>query len=249
LTEYATEAARRQISDEITNVDDLLAGGATLEDVAKETDMKLGQLDWTAGLAEGIAAYEGFSSEAAKITADDFPTVFTLDDGGIYAMRLDELVAPAPEPLDQAHDKVVAAWERAETLKALQAQAQVIQAAVDNGASLSMQGIPVTVETHVTRDQFTEGAPADFMSEVFKLEPGKTAVISGDDKVVVAQLSAILPTDQSTPDALALRKQIDTATQQSLAQDVVDAFVRSLQVQAGISLNQTAINAVHAQFP
>ena len=36
---------------------------------------------------------------------------------------------------------------------------------------------------------------------------------------------------------------------QSMAQDIFEAYGRAVQAEAGISLNQSMINAVHSQFP
>ena len=47
--ELALDRARRQINADITNIDDLLAGGASLSEVADETNMQLAQIDWAEG--------------------------------------------------------------------------------------------------------------------------------------------------------------------------------------------------------
>ncbi|MEL6782327.1 MAG: SurA N-terminal domain-containing protein, partial [Pseudomonadota bacterium] len=69
----ARDAARRQVSVLAEEYDNLLAGGATLEELDAETDMQLGTIDWFPALGEDIAAYEGFSDAAARLTLDDFP--------------------------------------------------------------------------------------------------------------------------------------------------------------------------------
>jgi peptidyl-prolyl cis-trans isomerase D len=46
--ELAADRARRVIDESVSQIDDLLAGGATLEDLAAETEMELGQIDWRA---------------------------------------------------------------------------------------------------------------------------------------------------------------------------------------------------------
>ncbi len=71
--ELATERARRVIEAEMGTIDDLLAAGATLEDLANETDMEVGQISWHDGLGDGIAGYEEFRAIASTLTKDDFP--------------------------------------------------------------------------------------------------------------------------------------------------------------------------------
>ncbi|MEL7132374.1 MAG: SurA N-terminal domain-containing protein, partial [Pseudomonadota bacterium] len=90
--EVAMDAARRQVAVLAEDFDNLLAGGATLEELDAETDMRLASIDWFPALGEGIAAYNGFRDAALQLTEDDFPEIVQLDDGGIFAMRLEEIL-------------------------------------------------------------------------------------------------------------------------------------------------------------
>ena len=83
--EFAQDAARRSIDAARDEIDDMLAGGATLEELADDTDMELGVIRWdgeqtTTGV--GIAAYEEFRTTAATLEEGDFPTLEGLSDGG-----------------------------------------------------------------------------------------------------------------------------------------------------------------------
>lgn len=247
--EYAADAARRLIANQISELDDLLAGGATLEELADETDMVLGQIDWSVGQSEGIAAYDGFASAALQITPEDFPAISELEDGGVFALRLDDVVAAHPEPFEDASDRVQTAWELSETMTRLTGQGEALKTQLDEGLSISALGLPTTVETQILRSTFIEGAPASLLISVFDLEPGETAVLEGTDTVLVAQLADILPPDTKNPDIIALRDTINGETAQGIGQDVLSAFAKAVQATAGISLDQAALNAVHAQFP
>lgn len=124
--EAAADAARRQIDDNTAGYEDLLAGGAELEALAEETPMEIGKIDWTAGAEQehgSIAAYPEFRQRAATITQSDFPELVPLEDGGIFAMRLDNVVAPALIPFEDAREEVLADWTAAERLRRLQAVA------------------------------------------------------------------------------------------------------------------------------
>ena len=70
--ELAAERARRLIETRARDIDDLLAGGATLEELADETDMQLGQIDWSADSAEGVAAYDAFREEFKQACLTQF---------------------------------------------------------------------------------------------------------------------------------------------------------------------------------
>ncbi|MDF3605930.1 SurA N-terminal domain-containing protein [Paracoccus sp. DMF-8] len=124
--EAALDRARRQIADLRGQVDDLLAGGATVEDLANDTDMELGEIEWRAGDQPeqgSIAGYPAFREQAAAITEQDFPELHDLDDGGVFVLRLDEVVPPALIPFDEVRERVEQDWIAAETQRQLLALA------------------------------------------------------------------------------------------------------------------------------
>lgn len=125
--EAAVDRAARMIEDRSSDYEDLLAGGATLEQMAEETPMQLGQIDWSAdtpAAERSIAGYQAFRDEAARVTESDFPQLFALDDGGVFALRLDEVVPPALRPFEEVRDEVAADWRRAEVRRQLLALAE-----------------------------------------------------------------------------------------------------------------------------
>lgn len=248
--EMQTDAARRAIADRVEEVDDLLAGGATLEDAAKEAGMKLETVDYVPGTeagAEGIAAHPDFRKAADAVAEGDFPEATLLEDGTLVALRLDEIVPPAPIPFDEARDAVDAAWRADALAKALSARAAEIKTAVEGGASLGGYGI-VEVTSEITRDGFVEGAPQDFMDRLFKMAEGEVAVVEGEGFTALVQLNAIIPAEATGEDAEALRESIAIQAEQGIAQDAFSLFTNALSNESGITLDQTAINAVHAQF-
>ena len=92
--ELATEAAREYINDNTDPIVDLIAGGATMADLAARTDLELGTISWTPTTAEGIAAYDAFRREAANVQDGQFAEIFDLADGGIFALTLDSVTPP-----------------------------------------------------------------------------------------------------------------------------------------------------------
>ena len=120
--EAARDRAQRMIEDQSADYEDLLAGGATLEQVAEETPLELGQIDWVEGETpeEGaIDGYQAFRDRAAEVTDADFPEIVRLDDGGVFALRLDEVVPPTLKPFDEVRDEVAEDWRNAESHRQL----------------------------------------------------------------------------------------------------------------------------------
>lgn len=245
--ELATDAARRAIADKIESLDDRLAGGATLEDLVKETDMTLGQIDFSEKSSEDMAAYPAFRTAAQAAAAGDFPEIILLDDGGVFALRLDEIVPPTPSPFDSTRDAVDASWRDQAVRKALSDLATQIKSKVEAGASLGGFGITEVIGD-LTRSSTIEGAPASLLATLFKMEERQTRVIEEGDFIALAQLQSITPGAAEGEDATALKSAISAQAEQAIAQDAFVLYTNSLTQNAGITLDNAAINAVHAQF-
>jgi peptidyl-prolyl cis-trans isomerase D len=247
--EVTLDRARREIGDLREGIDDLLAGGATLEEVADETLMELGTIELGPDTADGIAAYAAFRDAAAKVTADDFPELIELEDGGLAALRLDALKPPALLPLEDVRDRVTADWEAAETEARLTDLSEEIRAAREQGHSLLAQGYVAEVHQGLGRDSFLDGAPDTLLKAAFDLKPGETVAVAQDGTVHIAEVTRVIPEDPTAEDAVALRASVRQGLVRGLSQDAIDLFIRAIEDEAGIKLNQTAINAVNAQFP
>ncbi|UWR04821.1 SurA N-terminal domain-containing protein [Ruegeria conchae] len=245
--ELASDRARRQIEAQAEDINDLLAGGATLEELVDETELELGQIDWTQQSDDGVAAYDGFRTAAEAVQEGDFPEVAFLEDGSIFALRLNEVLEPRPEPLENARGRVAEAWTQAETAKALQNQANSVLTQLATDGDFTATGLPFRVENALTRTAFLEDTPVDFMTQVFELEPGELRVIPGNGTALIVRLDEELPpaeTDEQRQMQDALAAQFD----QALAQNIFDIYVRNAQTRARAVLDQQALNAVRSSY-
>ncbi|MCV2873178.1 SurA N-terminal domain-containing protein [Defluviimonas sp. WL0050] len=246
--EASVDRARRLVADQSDGIEDLLASGATLEEVATETGMELGQIEFSDGTDEGIAAYPAFREEAAAVTAEAFPTLVALDDGGIFALRLDGIDPPALRPLDEVRDAVIAGWTRQETHTRLLARAEELKAAVEGGAALEATGAIVTRFADFARDGHIADTPADVVTTLFKQNEGGVAVIDTSSRVFVGALTGIHAADAEGDDMTRARQALTAQAGQAVAQDMFELFTHAIEAEAGIRLDPAAINAVHAQL-
>ncbi len=245
--ELAAERARRTIEVQAEEFNDLLAGGATLEELTAETEMELGQIDWTNQSSDGVAAYDGFRTVAQAVNEGDFPEVEFLEDGSIFALRMEEELAPRPEPLESARNRVIAAWVQDETAKALLAQANTVLTQLATDGDFTETGLPFRVENALTRTAFLEDTPVNFMTEVFEMELGELRVIAGNGTALIVRLDETLPPDE-TDELKQMQQALGAQLNQALAQNIFDAYVRDAQRRARPVLDQQALNAVQANF-
>ncbi len=249
--ELGADAARRAVADMLVELDDQLAGGVTLEELAETTDgMELVKLDWTPASTDPIAGYQAFQEEVAKMGEGDFPELVTLEDGGAFALRIDKVEPPRLESLDEVRDQVIAAVSHDQAIKALEEQARaLLPKLTDEGESLASLGLAEVVEQGRERSAIIEGVSADMLEKVFEMTPGQWQILPDENGVVLVRLDAIIPADQDSEEARAIKASISAQLAQELGLDLEGAFGAALQQQAGITLNQAVINAVHNQFP
>ncbi len=246
--ELALDRARRVVETQAQGFDDELAAGATLEELAGLTDLELGQIGWTGQNDAGIAAYDAFRAAAARVTETDYPQIDTLGDGGLFALRLDEIRAAAPQPYDEVRDRVIRGWERAQRTDALMAEAAALRDRLAEGTDFDGLGLSAQTETDLRRGAQVPGLPLTVAEEVFALDPGAVTALRGEGEVYLLRLDAILPADPDSSSAALLRQIYAEQAASDVAGDLFRALASDIQARAGVEIDQQAINAVHANF-
>jgi peptidyl-prolyl cis-trans isomerase D len=246
--ELAGSRAIRAIEARAQDIDDQLAGGATLEQLAEETEMTLGTIAWSPESSEDIAAYAGFREAAALVTESDFPKIEQLADGSVFAMRLDETLPERVNPFDAAKADVAQVMRADALVEALTAQSATIVANLGAEASFAQAGLTEVVEEDQTRNAFINGTPAGFMTEVFEMNVGDVVVLPDEESVVIVRLDGISAASEDAQSA-ALLEQLSAQINQTLAADVFNVYADDVVRRAGPQIDQRALQAVHVNFP
>ena len=246
--ELATTQARRVIQTDAETINDLIAGGATLEDLADRTDLELGTMDFTADSTDGPAAYEAFRTAATAATEGAYPALVNLDDGGIFALRLDSVTPPAVEPLDQVRDRLDAAWRAAAEKTAVLSRAEEIAATITPETDLATLGLTPTPSANLTRGSFVADTPADFMTTVFQMQPGETRALPTDTGAIIVRLNAVTPADLTSERMTAQAADITQQASAGIAQDIYAAYAEAVRARTDVVIDQSAVNAVNAQL-
>jgi len=245
----AFDRAVEVIEAEIEPLNDLLAGGATLEEIAADSDLVLGEIVWTGAETTGIAAYDAFRVAADAATPDDYPELDFLEDGGIFAVRVDEVRPSEVPPLDAVRD-TARDLAKAQALRdALAVQADAAVTALTEGASFAEAGFDETQTlTGLTRGSGVDALPGAALEAIFTMEDGEARVIGTGREVAILRLDRIARPDPDAPQAAALKRALAQQAGQSMAQDLLMAVARAVESRAGITVNQPALNAVHGQM-
>ena len=238
------DRARRVIEGMASSIDDELAGGATLEELAQDTDMELGQIDWTASTDTGIAGYQSFREAASAVAEGDYPAIAELGDGGIFALRLDELRAPAPAPFEDVRDRVEQLWEQEQATDALLAQAEEIATRISEDQSFGENGLDASAESGLTRESRIQGLPAAVLEAVFDMAAGEARAVRGDGAALIVRLDDVTPVNMEDPQIQQLGNALRDQAAGSVSQDLFRALNADIQSRAGISIDQSAVNSV-----
>ena len=249
VAEATEDQARRAVFDKMADVEDLLASGATLEELGTDTDLEFGQIDFFEAAQDGIAGYDNFREEAARLKEGDFPEARMLSDGGIFAARLDEIVPPALPALADIRDDVVAAWDAVETKRRLSELGESLKSQLEAGTPMEALGLEGRTETDRGRTEFIESTPVALLITAFELKNASdTALVPAKDGTILVELLDISEADLAAEDAQPFLTQLSEQGSAGLAADVFEAYGQAVQARHGLSLDQVAINAVNASI-
>lgn len=246
--ELAGESARRLVSYMIGEIDDELAGGVRLEDLTKISGLQVGKLNYFDGNDHDLMGYDEFRTAALALQDGDFAEILDLSDGGVFALRLDGVVDPAPIPLADVTERLSEDWQASKTNEALVELAERFKPGLEQGGDLAFVGVDLEAVDGVNRTSFIEAITSSAIAEVFKLELGDVAVINTGDAAILVRLTNITDFD---PDQEGNDVALDRITQQIDAQvslDILEYYSDALQSKAGVSLNRNIINQVNQQM-
>lgn len=228
------EAAEERVAETVfslaNQLEDALAGGASLEQAAARVDVQpvtVEALDRRGRDARGEAVAGlpgGDFLETAFSTGEGESSLLTdTPDGGYFILRVDKVTPAALKPLDSIRGEVVEAWKAEQRHKAAEARAQAIADRIKGGeafAALAAElGLGVTKTDPFTR--YRSDLPPDLVAKLFALPLTGVATAESGEGYLVAQLDDI---QSAEPEA-------DQAGVQALGAELREAFAADLLAQ------------------
>lgn len=245
--ELARDDAERQIAAEAEAVNDLLAAGASLKDIAGETAMILGQMTWHPGVDDAINGYSEFQTAASDVTATDFPELLELSDGGYFAVEFGADVPAALRPFETVRDDVEAAWRRQAVQQELLLEAEAMIAGLED-RPLSSLGMITVQESDIERTAFIEGVTPSLVSTAFEMDVGETRTVDNGTGVILIRLNAIHEADMTAPESANLTDLITENLNRQIGDSIFAAFAEGVRGDLDVNINQQTLNAVTSQL-
>jgi peptidyl-prolyl cis-trans isomerase D len=245
----ARDEARRRIDAAREDIDDRLAGGATLEEVAAETDMEIGMIALQPGTSDGIAGYDAFREAALAVQEGDFPELASLSDGGLFALRLDGIDPPRTPPLDEVRDAVEQAWRDDDAARRLAEAAEAAAARIEAGEDFAAVGLEQESIEGIARDGVVEGLPRPLLDAVFEAEVGDVIARRGTaDTAYVLRVDAVSEPDPEDARTAELIRAVEQELRQQITRDLFAAYAAAVRADTGFSVDQRAVQAVQSQL-
>jgi len=243
--EYATNLIDGMAND----LDDLLASGATIEELSNDTEMELKKISFNLETdLKGLEATSEFKLEASRLSLEDYPTLLNSSDGGLFAIRLDAINPPTLQALEKVEAQVKIDWKKKETINQLKLIATDIAAKFKNGSDLKDSGLIVNNANDIVRGGSVEGLPKSILPKIFNLNMGEITQDETDKYVFIAKVNSILEFDGTAEENKKWIEYLTLQRDNQLAQDYLESFIVSIQDIEGVTIDQKSLNAVESSL-
>ena len=182
-------------------VDDALAGGASLEEVAKNLNLKLKHIEKleASSSVKDMPDGEAFVHQAFGVEqGNESGLLLSQDQSAYYVLRVDAITPMAEQPLAAVNDKVVNAWKKAELERLMKEKAEKILARLAKGEKLdaisAAEKLNLERSSPIARGGKTESLPEEFVQQLFQTSKGmvKGVYPINEGGFVVGQLAGVI---------------------------------------------------------
>lgn len=260
-SELALDEATDQLLDVRDTIEDGIAGGAPLADIAGQTGLALKLIE--AVDANGLNEAGGIISDlpqSSALVAGAFESDVgienpPIEEGEQFVWYNVTGVTPARDrTLDEVRDRALADWRAEETEAALTALAQERLTALSSADSIDSFALEIgksvaTIPT-ITRRPQIPGVSDENATEIFATSHGENGVLTPAGRVQerwVFQVSDINVPDFNPDDAELL--QVQDALDTTIEGELLNQYIASLQDSLGVSLNQALLNQILTAEP
>lgn len=256
-----SELALKKASDELyqltANLEDELAGGATMEEAADKINVK--PLTFAAVDRNGLGP-DGKAVPKLPEAREFLKVAFDTPDGeesaltetrtnAYFIVRVNKIIKSAPQPLADIRDTVLSDWQADQRRKIAGARAKSLAEEISAGKDIAVvakaEGDKVTRSKPFTRTG-TDAAKAlstTAIAALFEAQPGKAIAAPNADGTghVVARLTLVQQADATAGDAAA-KKKIAQDLGRDMAGDILGIYQQALRDKIGVSINRQLID-------
>lgn len=250
----ARDMAGDRIADTANHVDDALAGGAALPEVAQKFGLKLLDIK---NIDNAGKDADGKSITLPQHAQDILKTAFSTDRGqtsqltqmgedGYYVVAVDDITPAAEKPLAAVHDRAVKLWQAEQQSAALVKLADEIAKEVNGGKSFKEVAAAHKLTLATTQPLLRSGSdktvPPTLIGKIFDAKPGQAVAGADGDSAMIAQLTTVTAANPAT-DANTV-KQLSQSLQNTMDNDLLGEFDQMLRRKFPVEVNQANLDRV-----
>lgn len=254
--QIALDRAKAQMLDQHDKIEDAIASGMRLAEVAQKLGLAVDVIDAVdrsgrdpggnpvQNLPRGVdVVSSAFNSEVGV----ENPPLQIPSGGYVWYEVLD--VTPSREPgLDEVKARVETRWRDEQIAERLATRAKELVDKLNSGGSLAeiaaKEKLKFETASGIQRGQTPEALAATVVDEVFRTAPGKAASAQGQngtERVVFRVTDAKAePLDAASPEA----KRVEETLQRAYADDILSQYIVQLQGDIGVTINEVALRQV-----
>ena len=251
-TTLRDERAGDLVAKTINQLDDALAGGQALEDIADELKMHLTRtaaVDAQGNAPDGKpvadipakdltlrAAFELGSGETGQVLEDGL--------GSYYVVRVDQITPSQTRPLADVRPAVITAWTTDQLELKAAASAEALAQSLREGKTATSFASRPGVEIRLSKPLSLLGdtdkdIPANAAQQIFRMKKGDVTTAAVPGKQYVLRLSDIVPVDPAKPEASRIKVLEDL--KEKLPRVFVDAYSDYLHGVFPVKINEELV--------
>jgi len=257
-----TERAEDLMSDRVAEIEDALADGQSVSDVAKANGLQIVEVPPVTrdGRIQNNPTFKlapqavPLVARAFDANAGDEPTVQEIDKDTFAVMDVTDVVQPSPVPLAQIRQAVAADWTRAQRMQRAKQIADAVVAEVSKGTplaqALAKRGMPAPRDVSGRRIEIARGG---------QQVPPPLALMFTLPQNTARSLQApaglgyfVVKVDQVTPGDPKSMPQVLQATHAQMAQaageELIGQFAHAVEGVIGVKRNEDAIRAIRQRY-
>jgi peptidyl-prolyl cis-trans isomerase D len=252
------DQAIESVTREVNDLDDQLAAGHSLEDIAD--DMKLRLIKIPALDAEGKTP-DGKDPAELPDRADVLKAAFSqgsgevspiLDDkqGNYVVVRTDQITPAAVPAFEKIRDHVAAAWIASEAAKRAAAAADAIAKGMREGKPASSFAAQAGVDVRVSKPISILGdndpdLSQEILPQIFKLKKGDVITVPLEGRQLVLRLAEFVDADPKAEDATKAKLGDELANQ--LPNDRGAEYAKYLRILMPVEIDESLLETLRQQ--
>ena len=234
-----------------TTIENELAAGVSLEEIAGATKMLLGNIEIYPNLTLPAPINVIEFIEAAN-SADEYPSnLISSENGLVFAVRLDAEIDGSTSALEEVRSEIVDKLKSFELSEKLEELGKNIVLKVEDKKLMEhkFNYLPsAKKETKLSRFKISNNLTDDTINTIFELNEMDIAIDVGGSTLNLIQHIKTIEPSLEDQDAKVIKEQITSDYKASLNKDLINTMLSAFQKKYDMEINQNMINSTIGRF-